>query len=242
MLNNENGIIGLQICLIVIASVAVPPVLAYSVFTPMQSNIQKTRTSICQAPQRALLPLDTGVDVSLELCKAENAWTAFTDVKATSDEKRYVEGESSIRLEVDDSFKSGPIACGRATADRVSPEPSGTRSVSLWIKSDTDIADDILQFRLTGKSNNSGETGYITVPIRVTAAEGWKRIEAYSGGSYLFQEGVETATLYAEKDPGAVTIWLDILEIQLPGKANGNYGSYLNELVYSRDTEELIAG
>ena len=242
MLNNENGIIGLQICLTIIASIAVPPVLAYSIFTPTQSNIQKTRTITCQAPQRGLLPLDTGDRVSLGLCQAEKEWTAFPDVRVISDGKRYVEGESSIRLEVDDSFKSGPIACGRAAADRVSPEPSGTRSVSLWIKSDIDIADDILQFRLTGKSNNSGETGYITVPIRVTAAEGWKRIEAVSGGSYLFQEGVETATLYAEKDPGTVTIWLDIIEGQSSREANGKYHSYLKELVYNRSREVLVGG
>lgn len=240
MLINNNGVSGLQICLVAAASMAVPSIFVHTVLStalPAKPEV----LSVCRAPQRALLPFGNCNDGLRELDNSDTSWKASPFVDAGVDTTSHVEGAASNKLKIQDEFTTGRIA-GRNFADNAGvPDLSDVGCITFWIKSNTDLDDDILQLRLIDDNSDIASVN-IDIPGNVLDGQNWKKVSAILSGNDSADYSPGTVALYAIRDPGAVTIWLDIIEGRKPFERQESTKSCLNELVFNHNERIVIAG
>lgn len=240
MLCSKNGINGLQICIAAAVSIALPSLSANTSPSPVPTAKQEI-LSVCRAPQMALLPLEPVRNNTCVLDKGETAWKPFNGVDAQVDTASYVEGRSSTKLEVQDRFKQGPIAGIDTFYNTGTINSSDIECLTFWIRSSKPMDGDVLQLRLI---DNTGGTASLNIDIPGNNLDGrdWKKVSAVLSGAFTINNDIDALVLYAARDPGNVTIWLDIIEARISSETQKATKSRLNELVLNHDEGILTAG
>jgi len=240
MLSNYKSVCGLQICMVAVVSMAVPSIFVHTVLSsalPTKPEI----LSVCRAPQRALLPFETGKGNICQLDNGDTAWKAFANVNAGADITSYVEGVASTKLEVKDEFTTGLIASINIVDNTRATNLNDIECITFWIKSSEELNDDVLQFRLIA-DNGGPESVNIDIPGNILGGHDWKKVSATLSGTYDVDNNIGVLALYATKDPGNVTIWLDIVEARITFRSQKAAKSCLNELVFNNKEGIVIAG
>ena len=239
MLSTNNSISGLQICMVVVVSMAVPSIFALTVLLPAPSAKQEV-LSVCRAPQRAFLPLAKGQDDTCKLDNGDTAWETSTNVHAGVDTASYVEGVASTKLEVQDQFTTGRIARINTIDNTRALNFSDIECITFWIKSSEELDDDILQLQLFDTSSGTASV-HIDIPGNSLNGQDWQRVSAIIPDAYAVDNNIEAIAIYATKDPGNVTIWLDVIEARIAFESQNFTKSFLNELVLNNDAEVILA-
>jgi len=242
MLSNEMGVIGLQICAVVIASMAVPSVLAYTLFSPNLQSALKERISVCQAPQKAMLHLENGSAISYELHDADDAWTASRYVTACQDSSSYVEGSASVSLKIEDGFNTGMVAYHEIADNIGTLDLNDCDYITFWIKSSADLDDGILQLRLSDRADVASLTEGLAIPGSVLNGRSWQKVSVSLSETDIDYDAVKSIGLHAAADPGVVTIWLDIIETPPAWSTRNPVEFDLNEFVYAPIEGAMLAG
>ena len=241
MLSNETSKSGLQICLVIIASIAVPPVFTHMVLTPILPAIQKEPTTVCRAPQGAMLPISNINASPVQLCNADDDWTPFSYVTAKADTSSYVEGVASIRLEIEDDFNTGLIASKDIAGNPEEWKLSDFTHITFWIKSNMDLGDDIIQLRLYENADKAGIAGCFAIPGSVLDGDSWKKATLSLAGTGINTDFTGSIALYAAQDPGELILWLDIVELTSSIDVLELPEFHLNELVYAPVKGAILA-
>lgn len=235
MLSNESGISGLQIAVILIASMAMPAAFTYTAFSAGLLSIQKNQEAVCSAPQEApnslKLSSSGGVSGIYELDDADDVWIASPYVTVKPDSTSYVEGSASANLRIGDDFTTGAVAYHDITGDTGTLDLSDCNSVTFWIKSSANLDDGVLQLRLSESDYGTGTTENLAIPGIVLDGNSWQKATVSLSGTTINYDDVKSVALYAVADPGAVTIWLDIIETPMALNTSNPVKPYMNELV-----------
>ncbi|MGE5609175.1 MAG: hypothetical protein ACM359_07965 [Bacillota bacterium] len=152
------------------------------------------------------------------LCNCDTAWIPSANVTAVADTSAsYVkEGTASAKITINATFITGKAAYFTL------PSPlnlSSSRFVTLWIRTDTQIAANALSLRLC--SDTAGNTSQNTLPLNILSLQGgnhglypnhWLPLTIDYGAALYYS--IRSIALYVDADlsaSAAVTIWLDNL-------------------------------
>lgn len=140
--------------------------------------------------------------VTATICACETAWTGSANVTATATSGSVKEGTNRASLAIAAAFTTG-LAAYFATGTL---DLSGYQQVSFWIQTNLAVAASTLSLRLC--SDAAGVTTVNTVPIpAITATGTWTAITVDLGTA--LGSAIGSVALYADLDPGTVTILLD---------------------------------
>jgi hypothetical protein len=232
MLNNESGISGWQIAVVLIASMAIPAVFTHTTLYAGLPSTQKNQEAVCSVPQEAPNPRNCVVASGIyELNDADDAWIASPYVTAKPDSTSYVEGSASANFKIGDDFTTGAIACHDITGDTGTLDLSDCNRVTFWIKSSANLDNGVLQLRLSEGDYATGTTESLAIPGSVLDGSSWQKATVSLSGTTINYDAVRSVALYAATDPGAVTIWLDIIETPPALSTSNPVKPYMNELV-----------
>ena len=203
---------------LIIASVVMAAVFAYTALSAGLLSIQKSHevvycglTAAKSAPE---LKGSAGTAGPYELDDCEDIWTAPSEnVKVTRDTASYVEGTASTNLTVTGGI-SGVIGYYDITSNTGTLDLSDCSSVTFWIKSDTNLGDGVLQLRFSESDDGTGTTENLAIPASAFKGTNWQKVTVNLPGITANYNAVKSVALYAASDPGAVSIWLDIIETQ----------------------------
>ena len=240
MIRSNNGINGLQVCIAAAVSLSLPSLSVHSSLSPVLTAKQES-LSVCQAPGRMSSPFETSRETTYVLDKGDTAWKTFYGVDARVDTASYVEGRSSTKLEVLEGFTWGLIA-SIDTSNNIGPlNTSDIECLTCWIKSCKPMDSDVLQLRLM---DNTGSTLSlnIDIPENVPNGHDWKRVNAVFHIDPIMENEIDTVSVFAAKDPGSITIWLDIIEAGITSELPKAKNSRLNELVLNHNEGIITAG
>jgi len=244
MLSNESGISGLQIAVILIASMAMPAVFTHTALSAGLLSIQKSQEAVCSVPQEAPNSLKLSGSVVAggiyELNDADDAWIASPYVTAKPDLTSYVDGSASAYLKIGDDFTTGAVAYHDITGDTGTLDLSDCNSVTFWIKSSANLDDGVLQLRLSESDYGTGTTENLAIPGIVLDGSSWQKATLSLSGTTINYDAVRSVALYAATDPGAVTIWLDIIETPLALSTSNPVKPYMSELVCAAVEEAAL--
>ena len=236
---SEKGITGLETAIILIAFVVVAAVFAYTALSAGLFSTQKSQEAVYSGLEetRSTLELKGGVVAQGmgEIDDCESAWTASTNVTATADGTTYIEGTKSAKLAIADAFSTGVVAYTDVTPNGGSWDLSDCTSVSFWIKTSSDLtslSDGDLQLFLS--ESDDGSTQDETLDIPASALDGdWNKVSVDLSGTTSNYDAVKSVGLYAAADPGAVDIYLDIIETQPVLSTTDPMKAYADELVFT---------
>jgi hypothetical protein len=235
MLINESGITGLQMAVILIASIAMPAIFTHTALSAGLFPTQKSQKAIFTAPQEepSSLKLNGGVVAGglYEINDADDAWAAFPYVTAKPDSTSYVEGSASAKLKISDDFTTGAVAYHDITSGTGTLDLSDCNRVTFWIKSSANLDDGILQLRFSESDYGTGTTENLAIPGIFLDGSSWQKATVSLSGTTINYDAVRSVALYAASDPGAVTIWLDIIETPAALSTSNPVKPYINELV-----------
>jgi hypothetical protein len=240
MISSNNGIYGLQICIATAVAMTLPSLSAHTPLSP-STAVKQEMLSVCRAPQRALLPFETFKDNMRVIDKGDTAWKPFNGVDAGVDMTSYVEGRSSTKLDIKDGFSEGPIAGINTINNTEGINSSDIACLTFWAKSSKQVGGDVLQLRLIDSTGGTTSLN-IDIPENVLDGRDWKKASVVISGTSTIGNNIDTLVLYASRDPGNVTIWLDIIEARISSEMPGTTKSRLNELVLDHDEGILTAG
>lgn len=234
MISHESGISGLQIAVILIASVAIPAVFTHTALSAGLLSIQKSKEAICSAPQEVPNSLKFSSSIAAsgiyKLDNAEDVWIASPYVTAKPDSTSYVEGSASANLKIGDDFTTGAVAYHDITGDTGTLDLSDCNTLTFWIKSSANLGDGVLQLRLSESDYGTGTTENLAIPGIVLDGSSWQKATVSLSGTTINYDAVRSVALYAASDPGAVTIWLDIIETPPALSTSNPVKPYMNEL------------
>jgi hypothetical protein len=167
------------------------------------------------------VPVDDNRVERLVLNNADGPWTASPHVAARPDASHYVEGSASARFLIEEGFETGVVAYDDIRC------PAKGEYISFWIRSSAQLEDGVLQLRLGDDGFDSGVG--LAIPGAVLDAC-WHRAAIDLTGFDIEYSTARSIALYAAKDPGEVTVWLDIMEVPA-GNALPPSADRLRELV-----------
>ena len=234
MICSNRSINGLQICIAAAVSIGLPSL------SPVPTAEQEV-LSACRAHQRSLLSLETLRDDTCVLDKGDTAWNPSNGVKIQVDTSSYVEGQSSTKFEVQAEFAGGSIAGIDTLNNTEATNVSDIECLTFWIKSSKQVDSDTLQLRLMDDTSVTSSLD-IDIPEYFLDVGHWKKVSVVipvdsNIGSYF-----DSVVLYALKDPGNLTIWLDIIEARTSSESQQANNPRLNELVLNYNEGTLTAG
>lgn len=144
--------------------------------------------------------LTTAVTANISDC--ETAWTASANVTSTADTSQFKENTKSAKHVIAAGFTTG-LAAYFATG---TIDLSGYQQVSFWIFNTVAVAASTLSLRLC--SDVAGVTTVNTIAIpAIPSVSQWTAFTVNTGGA--LDAAIQSVALYADLDPGAVTIQLD---------------------------------
>ncbi|MFH1141757.1 MAG: archaellin/type IV pilin N-terminal domain-containing protein, partial [Chloroflexota bacterium] len=209
----QRGITGLETAIILIAFVVVASVFAYTVLSAGIFSAEKGKEAIHSGLEEARSSMEllggvksTGVTVD-EIDDADDAWTASANVTGSTDTTDKKEGTASVELAVQAAFTTGIIAYEDLAA---AIDISDHYSVSLWIKSSTDLAAGVLQLLLDNTSGCVSPLETLDLPA-ITAANGWTKVQLKLAAPSALT-AVLSVALNADSDPVTPTINVDLVE------------------------------
>lgn len=142
--------------------------------------------------------------LTANISDCETAWTASANVTATATTGSYKEGTKSANIDIAGGFTTGLVAYFATGALNL----SGYKQVSFWIKANAAVAASTLSLRLC--SDAAGVTTVNTVAIPAlpnTFTIYWVNVTVDLAAA--LGSSINSVALYADLDPGAVTINLD---------------------------------
>jgi len=147
--------------------------------------------------------LATAQTQTIELC--ETAWTASANVTATASTTRK-EGSYSASLAIADAFTTGKVAYKTLPA---ALDLSGYQKISFWIQNNAAIASATV-FKVVLCSDTTGNTIVDTFYIPAIPSTGrWLPLTIARNGGGNLGSSIWSIAVYADSDPGAITLLLD---------------------------------
>lgn len=148
---------------------------------------------------------------NITLC--ENAWTASTNVTATLNNAVFKQGSNSSSLAIAAAFTTG-LAAYFATG---TIDLSGFNQISLWVRTNLAVAAGVLQIKLCSDTAGATPVNSIDLPA-IQPTNTWHAVTVDTGGA--LGSSIKSVALYANSDPGTVTVLLDnILACLAPSSA-----------------------
>lgn len=132
----------------------------------------------------------------------DGAWTAATNVTATTNASNRKEGSNSSSLAIASAFTTGLVGYYATGTLNL----SGYTKISLWIRPNQTVASGVLEIRLCSDTAGATPVNSITINEAFTA-NNWKCITVDTGGA--LGASIQSVALYCLSDPGTVTILLD---------------------------------
>ncbi len=201
------------IALVLLAAVFVYTTLSAGLLFTQKSQ-QKVYCGLTEARNIPELTGSVGIDSPYQLDGCEDVWTVpSNNVKVSKDTASYVEGMASTNLIVAGGI-SGLIGYYNITNSTGTLDLSNFNSVTFWIKSDTKLDNGTLQLRLSESDDGTGNTENLAIPASALDGANWQKVTVNLSGTTVNYNAVKSVALYAASDPGAVSIWLDIIETQ----------------------------
>ncbi len=236
----QKGITGLETAIILIAFVVVAAVFAYTALSAGLFSTQKSQEAVYSGLEetQSTLELKGGVVAHGlgEIDDCESAWTAGDDANVTTsaDGNTYIEGSHSAKLSIADGFSSGVVAYTDVTPNGGSWNLSNCSSVSFWIKTSSALTlnDGDLQLFLSESDTGSSQDETLDIPSSALDAS-WHKVTVSLSGTTSNYDAVKSVGLYANEDPGAVDIYLDIIETQPVLNTTDPMKAYANQLVFT---------
>lgn len=133
----------------------------------------------------------------------ETAWTGSANVTATAGTTTYVTGTKACNLVIASGFTTGKVAYFALGA---SQDYSGYEGLTFWFQNSAAIAASTLSIRLC--SDTTGDVTVDTLAIPASVYNNTWRAIYIDKGSAL-GSAIQSIALYADLDPGAVTVILD---------------------------------
>jgi hypothetical protein len=142
--------------------------------------------------------------VTQSISDCETAWTASANVTATADTVTFKENTKSAKLVIAAGFTTG-LAAYFATG---ALDLSGYQQVTLWILNSASVAASTLSLRLCSDTVGAVTVDTLAIPaIPTNSTTVWIPITIDKGSA--LGASIQSVALYADLDPGAVTIQLD---------------------------------
>ena len=145
--------------------------------------------------------LNSALTANISNC--DSAWTGSANVTATATTTRK-EGSNAASLVIADAFTTGKVAYfATGTLDL-----SGYRQVSFWMRLSALLAASTLSIRLC--SDTTGDTTVDTIAIPDCGnlfSSNWMCVTVDTGAA--LGSSIQSVALYADLDPGTLTIFLD---------------------------------
>lgn len=158
------------------------------------------------------LTLPASVTQTVSNC--DTAWTASSNVTSTTAGSNK-EGTNCISLAIATAFTTGKAAYFATGALNL----SGYQQLSFWIQSSVAVAASVLSLRLCSDTIGATTVNTILIPA-IPAANVWQAVTVDLATN--FGSSIQSIALYAESDPGVVTVKLDCI---LACKASGSADS-----------------
>jgi len=145
--------------------------------------------------------LATAQTANIEMC--ESAWTASTNVTATASTTRK-EGSYAASLAIASAFTTGKVAYKSFSALNL----SSYQKISFWIQNNVAVTANYLKVVLC--SDTSGNTIVDTFYIPAIPSTGrWLPLTIARNGGGNLGSSIQSIAVYADTDPGTVTLLLD---------------------------------
>jgi len=208
---DRRGITGLETAIILIAFVVVASVFAYTILSAGIFSSERGKETIHAGLQEARGTMEPKGGViafgPLVLSDCDTVWTAadgnVTVSLETNDKK---EGSASVKLTIADAFTTGNIAYYdlETTADL-----SRESQVRLWLKPSSNINANVLQLVLDDTAGLGSPLE--TINITALTANTWNLVTVDLANP-LNDTAIASVGLKAASDPGAVTLYVDLVE------------------------------
>jgi len=225
---------------------ALPAMLVYSHPVIDSPVSQGEPMMVCRITQEATLPLKSPVSAApapLYMLDDDGiTWTSSPGVSAAVDRSSYVEGGSSDVFAIKREFSSGPVAFRAIDAGDEAPDLTGCDLITLWIKTDTYIADGVLLLQLCENDNGTGSCKVLPIPGTIIGGNDWQKVTMKLSGDSEHYDAVSSIALCADSDPGQAIIWLDAIELWRETNGQSPDRVHLNTIVSPRIQEVLLAG
>jgi hypothetical protein len=157
--------------------------------------------------------LAAALTANVELCDA--AWTATTNVTASTNTSNYKLGTCSVSLSIAAAFTTGKV--GYKTLGSA-VDFSAYQQISFWLLASTVLAANVLKLCLC--SDTTGDTIVDEFIIPATDVSSYKLPCTINKGSAL-GSSIQSVALYAIVDPGTVIVLLDnIIACKASGSAD----------------------
>ncbi len=235
---SERGITGLETAIILIAFVVVAAVFAYTALSAGLFSTQKSQEAVYSGLEetRSTLELKGGVVAQGmgEIDDCEDDWVADNASSASAVTESYVEGAKSVKIVIPDGT-SGLLAHEDVTPNGGSWDLSDCSSVTFWIKSSADktsLADGTLELVLSENDDGTGTTENLDIPSSYLDTS-WHKVTVSLSGTTTNYDAVKSVGLNATSAPGAVNIYLDIIETQPVLSTTDPMKAYADELVFT---------
>jgi hypothetical protein len=215
----------LQMAAAFIVSMVLTAICAQTMLAAGLFSIQPSQETVCfsmkEAPSSFVSGDSAGTCGYYELNDADDVWTASPYVTAKLDSTSYVEGAASANLKIEDDFTTGVVAYHDITSGPGAPDLSEGANITFWVKSSANLGDGILQLGLSESYCGTGPSESFAIPGTVLDGRSWQKAMVSLSGTAIDYDAVKSVVLYADSDPGTVTIWLDIIETK-PVLSTGN--------------------
>ena len=210
---DQRGITGLETAIILIAFVVVASVFAYTVLSAGIFSSEKGKEAIHSGLEQARSSMELVGSVKAaaitadEIDDADDAWTASANVTGSTDTTDKKEGTSSVEFVVAGAFTTGLVAYENLGS---TIDISDHYSARLWIKTDTDIAANVLRLVLDDTAGCGTALETLNIPA-ITAASGWTRVQVKLATPSALT-AVACVGLNAGSDPVTPTVNVDLVE------------------------------
>jgi hypothetical protein len=149
----------------------------------------------------------------------ETAWTAATNITATTVTTTYKIGTRSLQFTPATAFTTGKAA-HRAFPSTL--DLSEYQGVSFWFRSGTTaIPDGRYEIHLC--SDSTGDTPVHVIPVKIGEASAWCTVEWHNGAA--LSSNINSIALVALTDPGTTVFGLDNI-VAIKGRSDSRYISH----------------
>lgn len=162
------------------------------------------------------LKMTTAVTKKIDMC--EVAWTLSANVSGGTSSSGRKQGDACANLAIASGFTTGKVAYRTLPATL---DLSAYQQVSLWIRANNNFASGVFTIRLCSDATGDTTVDTLTVPACSTA-NAFFPITMDKGSA--LGSAIASIALYADTDPGTVTVQLDcIIAVKAPS-ANDSLG------------------
>jgi hypothetical protein len=198
--------------LVFLLSIAMTAIFVQTAFgANLLSSDAQTSIYFCEFPKTSIYPgLNMSNSCDFSDCQyMSDYWITSRYVTAEVNSERCVDGAGSTNLKIAESFPGGTIAY--LNFDDQLLNLSKYHNISLWIKSDTDISNGMLQFVLYEGNNDGTET--LSVPA--LDGDSWQKINLRLSGSINNYDAITSIALFTPVQPAdSFNLWIDMLSMQ----------------------------